>query len=258
MGDKSPRVKVISHDDALNATLWDNHTMNTPVGPTLAAMVKEALEATGRAAREVSEKAGLGQTAVRDILSGRVQSPRLETIQALANELGRPIGPVAPTQGAAPVIGLSPSNARLAEVLPPRRMEMPKDVPVYGTAAGSGGDGAMMINAGDVVDWVRRPPGLVGKRGIYGLYVEGESMEPLFEHGDLIFVDESRKPKSGDRVVIVIANEDHDEAYVKILSRVNNDEVVVRQFNPAAEIKFSRAQVRMIHRVLSTAEMMGV
>lgn len=48
----------------------------------------EAMDKRRITARRLSLKAGLNQTAVRDILEGRIASPRLTTIEALSRVLG--------------------------------------------------------------------------------------------------------------------------------------------------------------------------
>ena len=83
----------------------------------------------------------------------------------------------------------------------PRPTSMKKDVPVYGTAAASHNGGAFQLDTG-VIDYVRRPPTLETAKDIYALYVEGNSMEPQFWPGDLIFVHPHKPARSGDAVII--------------------------------------------------------
>jgi hypothetical protein len=160
-------------------------------------------------------------------------------------------------EGAAPTAEV---GSRIApSVIVPEISSMPRNLPVFGTTAGGNGDGATIINQGDVVDYVRRPPGLAGNSKAYGLYVEGDSMEPQFEHGALILVDPGRKPRPGDRVVLVLLKDEGEEiSYVKQLVRITSDRLIVRQFNPPKELEFAREVVKSVERVLTTAELMGV
>jgi phage repressor protein C with HTH and peptisase S24 domain len=75
-----------------------------------------------------------------------------------------------------------------------------KDIPVLGTVE-CGSDGAFNLNEGPI-DHVRRPPGQMNRKGIYCIYVEGSSMEPVYETGDLVYVDPHRPPQAGRDVVI--------------------------------------------------------
>lgn len=54
--------------------------------------LRAALKAAGRSARAVSLDAGLGATAIKDILSGKSQSPAASTVAAIETELSLPPG----------------------------------------------------------------------------------------------------------------------------------------------------------------------
>jgi hypothetical protein len=163
-----------------------------------------------------------------------------------------PASPKLPTGASTVALG------RPVEPLPLAAMR--RDLPVYGTAAGSDGDGAFILHMGDVVDFVRRPPTLEGNRGAYGLYVEGESMVPAFPHGELLIVDPARPARPGDRVVMVVQQGPHEEpmAYVKELVRKSSSIVIVKQFNPPIELEFETHCVSTMHRILTMAEIHGV
>ena len=141
----------------------------------------------------------------------------------------------------------------------PARADMPLDVPVMGTAAGSHLRGAFQFDGG-IVDYVRRPPALVGAREIYGLYVEGSSMEPQYFPGDLIYVHPHRPARVGDIVVIQCKNGEHahSEATLGIYRRKTEKAVVIGKRNPQAEIEIAREHVISIHRVLTVNELFGV
>lgn len=157
----------------------------------------------------------------------------------------------------------APTEIRPApDVKVPALATLPRDLPVYGTAAGSNGDGAFLFSQQDVVDYVRRPAGLAGNRKAYGVYVEGDSMHPAYKQGDLIIADPARKPRPGDGVVIVCAAGENDAdghtAFVKEFVKQSPTHLVVKQYNPEKELTFDRARVASVHRILTTAELMGV
>lgn len=141
----------------------------------------------------------------------------------------------------------------------PARQAMPLDVPVMGTAAGSHLRGAFQFEGG-IIDYVRRPPGLMNAKDIYALFVEGTSMEPQFFAGDLIYVHPHRPAKAGDIVVITCKNGEHqsEEATLGIYRRKTEKAVVIAKHNPKAEIELNRGLVTAIHRVLTTNELFGV
>jgi phage repressor protein C with HTH and peptisase S24 domain len=140
---------------------------------------------------------------------------------------------------------------------------MKRDVPVRGTAVG--GDGGDFTFNGDVVDLVRRPPGLVGTANVFALYVHGDSMSPRFEAGDLIFVNPARPPTPGCDVVVEMApkpGETTGPCYIKRLLRRTADKVVLRQFNPPPGVKqnfeLDKTGVKNLWRVLTAAELLGL
>lgn len=143
--------------------------------------------------------------------------------------------------------------------LPPRQ-EMPRDVPVFGTAMGANGDGAFTINLTGQVDLVRRGPGIANSRGVFAIYVEGESMSPRFQPGELVYVDKHRPIRVGDDVVLVVASPNPGDAprsYLKRLVRRTADRWICEQFNPPKMVEFQVAALQEKFRVLTLNEVMG-
>lgn len=140
----------------------------------------------------------------------------------------------------------------------PRKDDMPRDVPVEGTAAGST-RGAFQIEGGPV-DFVRRPPGIEGAKDVYALYVVNDSMEPRFVEGELIYVHPGRPVQLGNFVVVVQKTADHEppQAYVKRLVRRDRKTLVLEQFNPAATLELPQKTVQSVHRILTMNELFGV
>jgi phage repressor protein C with HTH and peptisase S24 domain len=97
-------------------------------------------------------------------------------------------------------------------------------------------------------------------RNVYSLYVEGTSMEPQFQPGDLIYVHPDKPPRFGDAVVIQVQLGDSEamEATIGILSKRATEMVTIRKHNPNAEIDIPRSTIVAIHKVLSVNELYGV
>jgi len=150
-------------------------------------------------------------------------------------------------------------NSRPAYVGLPSRDAMSRDVPVRGTAAGSmNGRGAFQISP-DIIEYVARPPGLTAVRDIYALYVEGDSMEPKFIPGELVYVNPNRPIRVGDAVVIQEqASQNGDtQAYIKIFKKRTGTAILAQQFNPPKEIEFAAAGT-IAHKVMTINELFGV
>lgn len=143
----------------------------------------------------------------------------------------------------------SKPNAQIGEGLDPVPGEQ---IPVYGRAQG-GPDGKFEFN-GEVMGWEQRPPNLRGVRGVYAVYIDGESMYPRYKPGETVVAHPGRPIAKGDDVVVQVAPEEEGEAplgYVKELVSLNSKELIVKQFNPDIEIRFPRERVISVHRIVS-------
>ncbi|MBF0252016.1 MAG: helix-turn-helix domain-containing protein [Alphaproteobacteria bacterium] len=151
------------------------------------------------------------------------------------------------------------ANVRPAPDAPaiPARHEVRRDFPVYGAASAGGGD---FFEMHDVVDYIGRPPALGPESGAYGLYVIGDSMAPKWDEGDTVYVHPGRPVTVGCDVVVQISNGDEvTRALLKRLVRRDVHEIELVSLNPAYpdRIVIPMAEVRHIHRVLKTAELLG-
>lgn len=214
--------------------------------------IRARLDETGLSEEAASRKAGLDKTYLRKFFEREGSSPRAETLARLAEALGTTVEAL---MRPGPALA---QDVRPAPVTLPPREAMPNDVPVYGTAAASHLKGAFQLEPG-VVDYVRRPPGLSAAREAYALFVEGTSMEPRFQPGDLLFVHPNRPPRAGDTVIVQVQVAPHEiEASVGFLRRTTASHVIIGKLNPDAEVLLPRQRVTAIHRVLSINELFGV
>jgi phage repressor protein C with HTH and peptisase S24 domain len=153
-----------------------------------------------------------------------------------------------------------PSNVRRASSEAPDFRFLSKDVPVLGSAE-CGSDGAFVLNVGEPIDLVRRPPGQMNRKGIYCIYAEGSSMEPVYEAGDLVYVDPHRPPHAGRDVVIQLVATGpggEERCFLKRLVRRSGNKWRLKQFNPEKEIVLDEKDVAAVHLVLKNHELMGI
>lgn len=145
-----------------------------------------------------------------------------------------------------------------APILMPPFATLPKDVPVYGTVVGGAGGGFHMN--GEVVDRVRRPPGLADVKGAFALFVTGDSMEPRYFQNELIYINPARHPAPGDFVVIELhaLEGEAGDSFIKRLVRRGTDTILCRQYNPEGDVEFATAEVKRIWRIVPLGEMLGV
>lgn len=157
---------------------------------------------------------------------------------------------------------LPETNAVVAADAPPlpRLGSMSKDVPVYGTAQGGEGDADFEMN-GQIVDWVRRPPRIAGRRDVFALYLQGRSMWPWRDSGQLVYVERARAPKPLDFVVVEMKPREPDDvrpALVKRLISITPTKVNLEQFNPAKPIEIDSRKILRMYRVMDWDELLGV
>lgn len=144
----------------------------------------------------------------------------------------------------------------------PARQEMPKDVPVFGTV--SGGDGGALFDFelnGEIVDFVRRPPRLIGRTDVFAAYLRGESVSPWREPGQLIYFERAKAPRVMDYVLVEMKPHDGESvrpALVKRLLGVTPTKIKLRQYNPPKDFEIDRRRVLQIVRAMDWDELMGV
>lgn len=237
------------------------HTIRD-MNKTLIHKINQRIAELGKSVQGVSVEATGAKETLRKILDGTTKSPRIDTIQKIAIALKTTpewLMGNSEIAGDEPGTDIRKSEVRAADVMLPSRQSMANDVPVLGTAAGSHLRGAFQLTS-DPVDWVRRPPALLGARDIYALYVEGDSMDPQYPAGTLIFVNPHKPPGFGDPVVIQSRNhqEGEIEATLGILSARSEKVITIKKRNPDAVVEVSRQYVLHIHKVLTTNELFGV
>jgi len=210
--------------------------------------------------REASIDASGKPDLIRDMKRGRM--PSGDRIQALAVTLGTSVEFL---------LGQTASSVSAEEAdASPSLDRLPMDVPVYGTALGADlqiqdGDEVFevertIIELTDVIDRVRRLPGIAGDRDAYVLTVVGNSMAPRYDDGDPIYISTRRQAAIGDYVVVQIRDQSSDEvvsALVKRLVGRTATHFELEQFSPPMRFHIERTRVARIHRVIPPKELAG-
>lgn len=147
----------------------------------------------------------------------------------------------------------------------------PANLPILGTAHGSamriddngGGEVETTIfEPGDVIRMIVRPPVLAGRNDVYALYIQGESMSPRHEPGDLVVVDPAKPPAIGDDVIVQLAEQSDDDrrivsVLIKRLVRRSASYIELEQYQPAARFRLPSDRVAHVHRIVRLADLFG-
>lgn len=235
-------------------------TADSPQSP-LVQRILERLDDLQVSPTALSLRVSDNKDLLRDILNGRTRNPRADTMRKLAEALETTVEWLMEGDGAATpptIVGRPVSNARIVELKPPALATLRRDVPVMGTAAGSLG-GAFQFEGG-VIDYVARPPALAGAKNVYAMFIEGTSMCPEHNPGDLRFIHPDRKVGVGDSVVVTAKYSDDGpyESFIKHLVRRTGERLIVQQLNPPATIEFDMRFVASVHKVMTMNDLFGV
>lgn len=194
----------------------------------------------------------------------RLSAPTIEKLRkAYPNFPGWPGG-----TPAAADLGLPPPNAIVVPMEGASLERAQENLPVWGAALGCERDfdgeaiELTTLNTGDIVEYVRRPTILNGKKGVYALNVQGSSMHPALPDGEMIVAVRDSPMGIGDNVVVYLRSDDDDGetargVLVKELVRRTASYVELRQYQPAKEFRVQMAQVIRIDRVLTRREMLS-
>lgn len=211
--------------------------------------LRERRKALGMDITELAKAIGVSQPAVSQWEIG-VTAPSRRKVAKLAQILRVPAAWI--------IADDEPQSGTTAPAAPPVIAALPIDVPVYGVVVG-GSDGDFRLN-GQVVDYVRRPPGIASLRNVYALWILGDSMAPWNKDGDLIYVSPARPPVVGDHVVVQLQDTTDGEpglAMVKLLLGKTPTQLKLAQYNPGREFNLALSKVKAIHKVLSLRELLG-
>lgn len=124
-------------------------------------------------------------------------------------------------------------------------------IPVLGEAVG-GNDGEYVFN-GQILDWMPAPPSLANVRDAYIVYIDGESMSPRYRPGESVYVHPSKPPRRGDDVIVQIRPNEEGmppHGFVKEFVGWSGRELLLRQHNPAGEVRFAREDVVSVHPIV--------
>lgn len=207
-------------------------------------------------ATSLARAIGRDGTYLRDFIRGKKETIGALEIAAIEQHLGVSLDQVAGRKPAS-----VPASTEV-ELVPdaPRFEELggSRNVPVYGISVG-GEEGDFSLN-GETVEYVNHPRALLGRK-IFAIRVKGSSMEPRFDEGDLLYVEQNREPAIGDDGVFEMKPTDEWEAghaFIKQLVSKGMGGVKVRQFNPPKEISYKRDEIKRMYRVIPRNELLGV
>ncbi|RSV15656.1 XRE family transcriptional regulator [Sphingomonas sp. ABOLF] len=142
-------------------------------------------------------------------------------------------------------------------------------IPIFGTALGAVEeiDGEAIeqtqLYESTVMGYVSRPAWLNGRSDVYGVYIQGASMSPRYEQGEMVVAEKNKPPRIFDDVIVQLASpDDHDgdrvtAVMIKRLVRRAAAYIELEQFNPPKIFRVETDRVKAVHRVIPWSELLG-
>lgn len=231
----------------------------TMQGLDLIKRIEERLKELRLSSQAASLKVGNNRDLIRNVTRfGEKANPKQETLIDIAKALDWTVEELL-RESPAPLSDRAGTEFVIADVPVPATRELPKNVPVMGTAMGSLFDekfeGIEVFS--DPIEYVRRPPSLMTVPDAYAIYVVGDSMYPMHSPGDLRFVHPHKQPRPGSTVIVQTRHWEHDpgQAYIKIFRRRTATSIVLEQFNPSVTIEIPIKYVVSVHYVPDLTEL---
>jgi SOS-response transcriptional repressor LexA len=125
-----------------------------------------------------------------------------------------------------------------------------RDLPVH-SAFRDGSDGFWFVE-GDAKEFVERPANLRGVANAFALYADGESMQPRYFAGELLFVNPNRPITPNCFVAIEMAD---GRGQVRQFLRRTHDGIFVRRLHPDHEFRLPAMEVKRMYRITGSAEL---
>ncbi len=150
----------------------------------------------------------------------------------------------------AAVFGIHVNEVLGANIIPQQQTisTAHNQMPAYGAVqAGIGFD---ITNVTSPVEMVNVPDYLENAPSPYAVYVTGDSMEPRFMAGELLYVHPGKPVRKNDYVVIQLQAQDSNHAIVKRLVKQSSEGLVVEQLSDTQTRTIPAKDVISVHRVV--------
>jgi len=113
--------------------------------------------------------------------------------------------------------------------------------------------GAFMLDA-EKAGVVAAPPSLEGTVDAYAVHIVGDSMEPRYRAGEIVFVHPWKPVRKDDYVVVQIAQDGHVMGMIKRFVSQSETELVLEQLNPSQTIRLEATTIKSVHRIVASSE----
>jgi len=191
------------------------------------AWIRERLARSGKAQRVIGEIIGRDPTVVSRIMSGtrRLTIEEWDKIHAYFEGEGPP------------------------DAEPERTADADLRMPIFGSARG-GLDGDF-IDTQNPIGWRPAPHWMEGVQNPAAIRISGESMEPRYFNGELLWADPSKPVRRKDFVLLEFKD---GRGLIKRYLGPKGEAIEVEQLNPARRLSIPKDELRRVVRIAGTLE----
>lgn len=212
----------------------------------MANKIQELRKKVGFSASELARRVGMNPPAFRRY-DRNESDPQMELARKIAEVLGVGVDDLYADK--APEADPAVANGVILKEMPFFHPE--GKIPLYAYAAGSLDGEEVMFNT--PYDYIERP-GFIGSTAkAYAVRVIGDSMEPRYFTGEIVYAVRGILPRRGDFVVVQFKQDGSIRAFVKQFLALDNGIVRLRQYNPAEDFEIDRADVVAMDCVKGTS-----
>lgn len=181
--------------------------------------IRQARQRQRMSQQDLATKVGVSQPAIKKIEKGETTKSR--HLPKIAQVLGLKLSEIDPSLD---------MNTLAEGSTPGIELIGDRNLPVYGTA--EGGEGAMVVSS-DPVEYTWRPISLATVKDGYAVIISGDSMEPEYWAGDIVWLHPHQPPRAGVSYVFYRDDGAGDGlALCKHLVKITPTTWCVRQWNP--------------------------
>jgi phage repressor protein C with HTH and peptisase S24 domain len=209
---------------------------------SLGAFITKRREALGMTQGELGKKVGVRQNTISKIELGGTARP--QNWRAMAEVLQ-----VTPVEFMALSNKTSLELGKFTKMVRPSPDDLTRgSLPIMGRKVAGAFD--RLVDFETEYGAVQAPPELADVEGAYAVYMNGETMEPRYAAGELLFVHPHKPARRGDFCVIQIADGSNKSGYVVRYISQDAENLHVEQLNPATTMAFPTTSVISTDRIV--------
>ncbi len=205
-----------------------------------------ARTAKGWSQDTLAERAGVSQQTIGKLEKGTARTSKF--LPKIAAVLEVPLAELDDSFGE---ITTASQDGPLHYRPPPVLVSEEHRIPLFASAEGTNDWGSLIITT-EAIDYVPRPYTLENVKEAYAILIEGESMVPAFEPGDMAWVNPMLSARRDHDVIIYGMWDQTGEtrAVIKRMVSYTDAEWTLKQYNPAEVFTLNRGSWRICHRVV--------